>query len=147
MNERRVARRYDVAVQVLVSEAGIRRPDRPRGLTRDISTNGLYFTMAEPPRPGSRVELTLSLPGFLTGSSDVIVEVVGRVVRVDNRARTPAEDRLEAPVGSGAHSPAVAHPAPYNQRAAAAAGLAPAAVVGVAAQIEKYDIIKRRLSA
>jgi hypothetical protein len=147
MNERRVARRYDVAVQVLVSEAGLRRLDRPRGLTRDISTSGLYFTMAEPPTPGSRVELTLSLPGFLTGSSDVIVEVVGRVVRVDNRARTPAEIGREATADSGAHPPAVAHPAPYNQRAGVAAGLVPAAAVGVAAQIEKYDIIKRRLSA
>jgi hypothetical protein len=148
MNERRVARRYDVAVQVLVSEAGLRRLDRPRGLTRDISTNGLYFTMAEPPRPGSRVELTLTLPGFLTGSNDVIVEVVGRVVRVDNRGTAPAEDRMDAPAGSGAHSPAVAHPvAPYNRGAGVTAGLAPAAAVGVAAQIEKYDIIRRRLTS
>lgn len=148
MNERRVARRYGVAVQVLVGEAGLRRVDRPRGLTRDISTSGLYFTMAQPPRPGSRVELTITLPGSLTGSSDVVVEVVGRVVRVDVGANVPADDRLEAFVGSGAD---FFVDAPVDPRTDAgergASGAAVAAPVGVAAQIEKYDIISMRPAA
>ena len=129
MNERRVARRYDVAVQVLVGQMGLRRLDRPRGLTRDISTNGLYFTMAQPPSPGSRVELTLTLPGFLTGSNEVVVEVVGRVVRVDSRVSSPAEAFEDA------HA---------DPDAPAASGAAASSDVGVAAQIEKYDIISTR---
>lgn len=121
MDERRIARRYDIVVPVFVGLPGLRHRESPRGLTRDISTSGLYFTMDTPPRTGSRLELTLTLPGSLTGSADVRVEVLGRVVRVDPR------------VG--------ARPAAQNEsRANAAAGAARAAV-GVAAHIERYEII------
>lgn len=117
MNDRRIARRYDLSVPVFIGEAGLRHLERLRGLTCDISTSGLYFTMAHPPAPGSRVELTLTLPGMMTGSNDLVVAVVGRVVRVDQRM----DQRM-------------------GQRAASAASGA-ASGVGVAAHIEKYDII------
>ncbi len=130
MNERRVARRYDVAVPVRVGQAGLRHHDRPRGLTRDISTSGLYFTMEQPPRPGSRVELTLTLPGSLTGSGDVLIELVGRVVRVD----TGVDSALNG--GGGEKS-----------TAGSVARTAAASTVGVAAHIEKYDIISARPSS
>ena len=127
MSERRIARRYGVAVPVLVGQAGLSPPARPRGLTRDISTSGLYFTMQQPPTPGSRVELTLTLPGSLTGSSDVHIEVVGRVVRVDNfgdsRLKVRVDGKLTADNGPDT---------------------APSFAVGVAAHIEKYDIISTR---
>lgn len=113
-DERRIARRYDVAVPISVGLPGLRQRQPPRGLTRDISTSGLYFTMDHPPRAGSRLELTLTIPGSLTGSSDVLVEVVGRVVRVDPRVD---------------------------------ARVAAASTAGVAAHIERYDIVKSQLDS
>lgn len=145
MDERRIARRYDVAVPVLVRQAGLRHLERPRGLTRDISTSGLYFTMDQPPRPGSRVELTLTLPGSLTGSTDVVVELVGRVVRVDTRLDNPVDAREDSRVISRVVSRADARWNPgLDSGAGAMYGAAAACAVGVAAHIEKYEIISSR---
>ena len=123
MTERRIARRYELAIPVLVGRAGVSNAaafSRPHGVTRDISTSGLYFTTLKPPSPGTCVELTFTLPRNLTGSNDVLVEVVGRVVRVDSRPGKDSEAVSDVPV-----SPAT----------------------GVAAHIEKYDIISTRAAA
>ena len=122
MTERRIARRYELVIPVQVGRAGV--PNKaafssPHGVTRDISTSGLYFTTSKPPSPGACVELTFTLPRNLTGSNDVLVEVVGRVVRVDAQ---PGQDFGAA--GSAQVSPAT----------------------GVAAHIEKYDIISTRVA-
>ena len=122
MNERRIARRYELAIPVLVGRAGVPHAaafSSRQGVTRDISTSGLYFTTSKPPSPGACVELTFTLPRNLTGSNDVLVEVIGRVVRVDSR---PGQD-------SGAASNVQVSPA-----------------TGVAAHIEKYDIISTRVA-
>ena len=145
MDERRVARRYDVAVPVLVGLPGLRQRQRPRGLTRDISTSGLYFTLDHSPRPGARVELTLTLPGSLTGGSDLLVEVVGRVVRIDARV----DSRLDNPGDARADSRVVTRAdGGSNSRIGSDAGSAAralaASAVGVAAHIVKYDIISTR---
>ncbi|NDQ57251.1 MAG: hypothetical protein GZ088_09285 [Acidipila sp.] len=118
MTERRIARRYELVIPVLVGRAGVPNAaafSSPRGVTRDISTSGLYFTTSKPPSPGACVELTFTLPRNLTGSNDVLVEVVGRVVRVDSRQDSGAASNVQV-------SPET----------------------GVAAHIEKYDIISTR---
>jgi hypothetical protein len=106
MTERRVAHRYEVTVPVQVRAAGQGRKDVPYGQTRDISTSGLYFTVPQPLQAGSRIEMSLTLPTAITGGNEVILEVVARVVRVED--------------GSGAG----------HQK------------IGVAAHIEKYDIVR-----
>ncbi len=106
MTERRIARRYDVSVPVRVRDLDKQRDGAPSGKTRDISTSGLYFTLPQQIEPGSRIEMTLTLPAAITGGSEVVVEVVGRVVRVED--------------GRGADHQSV----------------------GVAAHIERYDIVR-----
>lgn len=106
MTERRVARRYDVSVPVRVRHAGKVPNGAPSGRTRDISTSGLYFTLPQQLQEGSRIELTLTLPAVITGGNEVVVELVGRVVRV------------EEGLGGDRQS------------------------VGIAAHIEKYDILR-----
>jgi hypothetical protein len=122
MTERRIARRYELAVPVVVGQVGLSNLPHiggPHGITRDISTSGLYFTTSKPPIAGACVELTFALPRNLTGSNDVLVEVVGRVVRVDSQ-REPQTESVRN-------------------------GFAPL-TSGVAAHIEKYDIITTRVA-
>ena len=104
MTERRLARRYDLCLPVLV-----RLPTASQshgGTTRDISTRGVYFTLDERLSPGSQFDFTLTLPSELTGDAEVFVCAHGKVVRVE--AQPEASRRT----------------------------------IGIAAVIEKYDIIR-----
>ena len=105
MSERRNARRYDLALPIM-----IRIPsavsDLQEGQTRDISTRGLYFLIEQDLAAGSELDITLTLPAEMTHGSEVFVRAAGKVVRV--------EPRMEA-----------GH-----------------ARLGVAAVIERYDIIR-----
>jgi hypothetical protein len=105
-NERRVARRYELAVPVKVEGTEAPAPVSLPGHTRDISTSGLYFNMEFPPRAGSLVSLRLTLPPTVTGGEEVLVELSARIVRVE-----PSRNAAGGPLG-------------------------------VAARIEKYDIVK-----
>jgi len=90
MNDRRTARRYDLAIPVKYEKPEIAPSDQPQGQTRAISRSGLYFTAAAAPEPGSIVTLTLTLPSTLTGGGEgVLVEVQARIVRVEPAASTP----------------------------------------------------------
>lgn len=53
------------------------------GVTRDISTTGLFFYANVRPGEGSRLELILTLPVEITHAETVPVFCVGRVVRVE----------------------------------------------------------------
>ena len=86
-NERRTARRYELAVPVKIDSAGLSEAHRFAGSTRDISTHGLYFTTDMPPAPGSLVTLKLTLPQSLTGGEEVIVELSARILRVEDSQR------------------------------------------------------------
>jgi len=79
MSERRNARRYDLALPVVVRD-GIEH----NGQTRDISTRGVYLMMDERLEPNSKFEFTLTLPQEITGGSSVLVQAQGRVIRVDS---------------------------------------------------------------
>ncbi len=82
-NERRTARRYELAIPVKVDGMEAAPLGLLPGQTRDISTAGLYFSMEIPPRPGSLVSLRLTLPPALTGGEEVLVELSARIVRVE----------------------------------------------------------------
>ena len=86
MKDRRVARRLDLSLTVIVrplieTESGSRA-----GTTRDISTQGVYFTVDSGLSVGAEVDLTLILPGVLTRDSEVLTRMRGKVVRVDKRS-------------------------------------------------------------
>ncbi len=93
MNDRRAARRYDLAVPVKFEGEETTPRTEPLGCTREISRSGLYFTADAAPAPGSMVSLTLTLPPTLTGGEEVLVEVMARIVRVEP-AETTANGRI-----------------------------------------------------
>ena len=105
MTERRLARRYDLALPVLVA---INKEVPHNGQTRDISTRGVYFTLQQELTPGTELDFTLTLPAEITQGTEVFVRAHGRVVRVDRDSEPEST--------------------PSN--------------VGVAAVIERYDIIR-----
>jgi hypothetical protein len=107
MNDRRTARRYDLAIPVKYERRERAGMEEPHGRTREISRRGLYFTAEAAPETGSMVTLTLTLPSTLTGGGEeVLVEVQARIVRVEPPEAT-ADGR-----------------------------------VGVAARIERYEIVR-----
>src|SRR5437879_6757216 len=106
MTERRVARRYDLSLPIIVRVPAERALDSQQGKTRDISTRGLYFVVDQNLESGSQLDITLTLPAEVTHGSEVFVRALGKVVRVERRMEN----------GS--------------------------ARMGVAAVIERYDIIR-----
>ena len=106
MTDRRIARRYELSLPVLVRAAAQEPVDPRNGRTRDISTRGVYFMIDQDLAPGSALDFMLTLPAEITRGTEVFIHAQGKVVRVENQARD-GERR-----------------------------------VGVAAVIEKYDIIR-----
>ena len=87
MNERRNARRYDLALPIEIrvpSEVS----DLQQGQTRDISTRGLYFLVEQDLAAGSELDITLTLPTEITHGSEVFVRAAGKVVRVEPRTES-----------------------------------------------------------
>lgn len=107
MTERRLARRYDLALPVIV-HLPVNKETPHNGQTRDISTRGVYFTLQKELAPGTELDFTLTLPAEITQGTEVFVRAHGRVVRVDH------EKEMEQTASN----------------------------VGVAAVIERYDIIR-----
>jgi PilZ domain len=84
MPERRNARRYDLSLPIIVRIPSA-LADSQEGKTRDISTRGLYFVVAEDLQAGSDLDITLTLPAEITHGSEVFVRAAGKVVRVEPR--------------------------------------------------------------
>jgi len=93
MNDRRMARRYDLTIPVKYEAQETAASEEPHGRTREISRSGLYFTAEAAPEPGSLVTLTLTLPPALTGGEGVLVEVQAQILRVEP-AETTADGRM-----------------------------------------------------
>jgi c-di-GMP-binding flagellar brake protein YcgR len=106
MTERRIARRYDLSLPVIIRVPTDHVPEAQKGNTRDVSTRGVYFVLDQDMEAGSELDITLTLPAEVTHGSEVFVRAQGKVVRVERRS----EDG--------------------NAR------------MGVAAVIERYDIIR-----
>jgi c-di-GMP-binding flagellar brake protein YcgR len=106
MTERRLARRYDLSLPVVIQVPVTKEISDHKGQTRDISTRGVYFMMQQDLSPGTELDFTLTLPAEITRGTEVFVRAHGRVVRVDKESVNPQ------------------------------------ASFGVAAVIERYDIIR-----
>jgi c-di-GMP-binding flagellar brake protein YcgR len=85
MTERRIARRYDLSLPVIIRMSAERVADTQKGKTRDVSTRGVYFVLDQDLEPGSELDMTLTLPAEITHGSDVFVRALGKVVRVEKR--------------------------------------------------------------
>jgi hypothetical protein len=86
MNERRTARRYDLALPVIIRVPVEKDSSSRNGKTRDISTRGLYFTIDQDLGEGAELDITLTLPSEVTRGTEVFIRAMGKVVRVDKAA-------------------------------------------------------------
>jgi len=112
MTDRRIARRYELNLPVVVRAVAERKAaDSRNGKTRDISTRGVYFLVDQQLEPGSTLDFMLTLPAEITQGTEVFIHAQGKVVRVERKAGDEEER------------------------------------VGVAAVIEKYDIIRAEPAA
>ena len=83
MKERRTARRYDLSLPVSV-RLHVENEAVPRiGKTRDISIQGVYFTIDSELNAGAELDLTMIFPAEVTGATKVFIRATGKVVRVD----------------------------------------------------------------
>jgi PilZ domain len=85
MSERRVARRYDLSLPVMVRIPAPGFAGTQNGRTRDISTKGLYFVIDQDVRAGSNLDIMLTLPKEMTNGEEVLVKASGKIVRVESR--------------------------------------------------------------
>jgi c-di-GMP-binding flagellar brake protein YcgR len=85
MSERRVARRYDLSLPVMIRIPAQGFADTQSGKTRDISTRGLYFVVDRDVSAGSALDIMLTLPREMTNGDEVLVKASGKVVRVEVR--------------------------------------------------------------
>jgi hypothetical protein len=83
MNERRTARRYHLSLPVTICVSAEKEAFSRRGLTKDISSAGVYFIIGNDLNPGVPLDLTMTLPAAVTGGTEVFIRVNGNVARVD----------------------------------------------------------------
>jgi PilZ domain len=76
--ERRQARRFDLRLVVVVE-----KPFIAPGVTRDVSTRGVYFTTTAKLEVGVEIEYVLILPDEITHGGEFRIRCHGRVVRVN----------------------------------------------------------------
>ncbi len=80
--ERRTMRRFDMRLPAIVKISG-------NGFhevlteTQNVSARGVYFYLDQTVPPGSKVEVTLTLPSHVTLTEPVRVRFIARVIRVD----------------------------------------------------------------
>ncbi len=79
---KRSRRRYAMALPLHLA-AGVGAAPQVQGLSRDISPEGIYFSLPEPCLLGSLLEFELPLPPELAGGSLVRLRCRGRVVRLE----------------------------------------------------------------
>ena len=82
MKDRRTARRYDLSLPVIVRAADDKEVASLTGKTRDISSQGVYFTIDNNLSVGVELELTIILPVEVTGGTEVFIRATGKVIRV-----------------------------------------------------------------
>jgi PilZ domain len=86
MKDRRIARRYGLSVPVIV-RTSVDKEGTPRtGKTRDISTQGVYFTIDNNLSAGAKLDLTMILSAQITGGTEVLIRASGKVIRVDKHS-------------------------------------------------------------
>jgi hypothetical protein len=86
MNDRRIARRFDLSLTVIVRPLIETESSSQVGTTRDISTQGVYFTVDSGLSVGAELDLTMTLPAEVSVAAEVFIKATGKVVRVDKRS-------------------------------------------------------------
>lgn len=94
MSKRRVARRHNLALPIVLAELP-QKTQVIHGTTRNISTNGLYFTTELSVAAGLSLEFSFTLPADIRQENQATVAGRARVVRVEG-------------MGSGSHRVGIA---------------------------------------
>ena len=81
--DRRTARRFTMALPLLVRYTHNGNVEEKVAQTRDVSFRGVFFLTDAPPEEGSAVELILTLPQQITLAGDVRIRCFANVVRVE----------------------------------------------------------------
>jgi hypothetical protein len=92
VKERRAASRYNLALPVEISLALI--PTATRSIlvkTRDISTHGFYFNIAQKVTVGTKFEFSIALPIEITGATQAFISGTARAVRVEGTGESHAD--------------------------------------------------------
>jgi hypothetical protein len=87
-SERRVSRRFTMALPLTVRSNGPDGATEKRGETRDVSFRGLFFTTDGEFQPGTQIEFVLTLPKEITQAGDVNIRCYGQVLRVESHHET-----------------------------------------------------------
>ena len=82
-DERRRAPRIPAKVPVKLRPVEGTTPYMVSADSINISERGLYFQMTGPMKPGTRIELSFTMPPEVTGSMAMKIRWVGRVIRVE----------------------------------------------------------------
>jgi hypothetical protein len=86
MQDRRTARRYDLSLPVIIRVPIEKDTVSRTGYTRDISTQGVYFTIDNDLSAGAELDLKMTLPVEVIGGTEVFIRATGKVVRLDKRS-------------------------------------------------------------
>jgi hypothetical protein len=91
VKERRATSRYNLVLPVEISLALI--PTAARSIlvkTRDISTHGFYFNIAQKVTVGTKFEFSIALPIEITGPTQAYISGTARAVRVEETGESHA---------------------------------------------------------
>jgi len=83
--ERRVTRRYDLSLPIVVRLVSHKRSEPCHGRIRDISASGIYFITDKEFTPGAELEFTVALPVGITQGTEVSIHAHSRVLRAEER--------------------------------------------------------------
>jgi hypothetical protein len=86
MKDRRTARRYDLSLPVIVGPPTGNETASRTGNTRDISAQGVYFTINRDLDTDGILNFKMTLPSEATDGSEVFIKATGRIIRVDKRS-------------------------------------------------------------
>ena len=91
MEERRATSRYNLALPVEIRLAPILTAlGSILAKTRDISTHGFYFNIAQAFQVGTKFEFSIALPIDITGAIQAYINGTARAVRVEETGESHA---------------------------------------------------------
>ena len=81
--EQRRATRFELQLPITVRWKDGSKACEAQSISQDVSSNGIYFFLAEAIKDGTTVEVEMTLPKTVTSGDPVKVRCLGRVKRCD----------------------------------------------------------------
>lgn len=83
-DDRRREQRHDLKVPVKLRPTEGVTPYTSEAESVNLSNEGLYFTLSNPPKIGTHVELSFVMPRDVTGGARMKIRCLARVIRMDS---------------------------------------------------------------